>query len=173
MNKFCVAMILTGCVLTCAVPGMGADPEEGEYYRIKNVRSKKVLSVADDGKEKGAPIVQVVPGPSELQQWQFVKVGGYYKIVNRKTGMALNVESESMQEGAPIIQWDARVNKKNQQWSLVKKGDFFAIKVRHSGLVLDVAAGSKERRVSLIQYPLQRNDNGNQIFELVPVKAKP
>jgi nitroreductase len=172
MAKFCVAMFLVGCVLMCAGPSMGADPEEGQYYRIKNVRSKKVLSVSDEGKEEGAPIIQVLPGSKNLQEWKFVKIGDYYKIVNHKTGKALNVQSESKEAGTPIIQWDASADNENQQWSLVKQGDFFAIKARHSGLVMDVGAGTKERKASLIQYPLQEKENGNQIFELVPVKNK-
>lgn len=172
MTKLCMAMVLASCVLTCAGPGMGADPEDGQYYRIKNIRSKKVLSVSEVGKEEGAPIVQALPGPKNLQEWKFVKIGDYYKIVNRKTGKALNVQSESKEAGAPVIQWDASVDNENQQWSFVKQGDYFAIKARHSGLVLDVAAGTKERKASLIQYPLQEKDNENQIFELIPVKNK-
>lgn len=170
MSRFCLALVLAGWALTFGGRAVGADPEEGQHYRIKNVRSKLLLSVSEKDKEEGAMIVQAPQGANHLQQWKFVKVGDsdYYKIINRKTGMALNVQSESMEEGAPIIQWDASVDNENQQWSLVKKGEFFAIKARHSGMVLDVA---EKREFSVVQFPL-RKSNDNQIFELVPDKGK-
>jgi hypothetical protein len=168
MTKFCMAMVLTGFVLACVDPAIGADPEEGKYYRIKNVRSEKVLTVSDKGKEEGAKIEQVLQAPSLLQQWEFVKVGGYYKIVNRKTGKALNVQSESQEEDAPIIQWDANVDNENLQWSLLKVGDNFKFKARHSGMVMQVKDSGES---TVVQFPI-RKDNKNQVFELVPIRDK-
>ena len=123
MFKFCVAIVLAACVLTCANPALGADPEEGQYYRIKNVQSNKVLSVSGTDMGEGAMIVPALLGFNYRQQWKFVKIGDYYKVVNRETGLALNVQSASKEEGAPIIQWDASIDNENQQWSLVKKGE--------------------------------------------------
>ena len=146
-----------------------AQPEEGQFYQIKNVNSKMVLALEDGAaKLDGARIVQRVPTPNEHQQWKFVKVGGFYKIVNRRTGQALNVLNGSNEERAPIIQWDANDNGENEQWSLEKKGNYFVIKARHSGMVIDVEAGSVERKAPVIQYPY--HDGRNQIFELVPVE---
>lgn len=168
MAKFCMAMIVTGFVLACVVPAMGADPEEGQHYRIKNVGSGEVLSVSGRGKEEGAEIVQVPQAPSELQQWKFVKVGDYYKIVNRRTGKALNVRSESLEEDAPIIQWDASVDNENQQWSLLKVGDHFKFKARHSGMVMQVR---NDGEFTVCQSRL-RQDNRNQVFELIPTRDR-
>ena len=168
MTKFCMAMVLSGFVLACVGPARGADPEEGQYYRIKNVRSEKVLSVSDKGKEEGAKIEQVPQAPSLLQQWEFVNVGDYYKIVNRKTGKALNVQSESQEEDAHIIKWDASVDNENLQWSLLKVGDNFKFKVRHSGMVLHMKDKGES---TVVQFPL-RKDNKNQVFELIPIRDK-
>ena len=137
-------------VLAIAILAVGqtawAQPEEGQFYRIKSVSSKKVLSVEDKG--EGDAIIQVAPGVAEVQQWKFVKSGDYYKIVNRKTGKALNVKNASKEEGTPIIQWDASDKGENQQWSLEKKGTSYVIKARHSGLVLDVADESKKGKAA-------------------------
>lgn len=168
MTKFCMAMVLAGFVLACVGPTMGADPEVGQYYRIKNVRSEKVLSVSDKGKEEGAKIEQVPQAPSMLQQWEFVAAGEYFKIVNRKTGKALNVQSESQEEDAPIIQWDAGVDNENLQWSLLKVGDNFKFKARHSGMVIQVKDNGD---ATVVQSPL-RKDNKNQVFELIPIRDK-
>lgn len=149
-----------------------AQPEEGQYYRIKCVSTKKVLSVEDKGKEEGAAIVQVLPGPKEIQQWKFVKAGDFYKIVNRKTGKALNVANASNEEGAPVIQWDASDPGVNQQWTLEKKDDTYVIKARHSGMVLDVAEESTKRKAALIQYGYKKGQNDNQHFLLEPVKNR-
>lgn len=168
MSRFCVAMVLAGFVLTGASRAVGAEPVEGQHYRIKNIKSKLLLAVPDKEAGEGALIVLAAQGPNQLQQWKFVKIGDYYKIVNRKTGMALNVQNESTDEGTAIIQWDASADNENQQWSLVEKEGGYAIEARHSGMVLTVA---EKREFPVVQF-LPRKNNGNQIFELVPDKGK-
>jgi len=172
MTKFVASIVLAGLAFVSVGQTALAQVQEGEFYRIKCVNGKKVLSVEDKGKGESDQIVQTVSGPKEVQQWKFVKIGNYYKIVNRKTGKALNVSNNSLEEGAPVIQWDASVDAENQQWSLEKKGNAYVIRARHSGQVLDVGAGSKERKAALIQYPLQADNNENQLFEILPVANK-
>ncbi|MFO0820509.1 MAG: RICIN domain-containing protein [Pirellulales bacterium] len=148
-----------------------AEPEEGQFYRIRCASTKKVLSIDDTEKEGPAAIIQVVTGQRQFQHWKFVKVGNYYKIVNRKTGMAINVANASGEQGAPVIQWDANDPGENQQWSLEKKGDFYVIRARHSGQVLDVALEKKDRKAILIQYPYKSGDADNQHFSLEAIKS--
>ena len=165
------AMALVAVSLFYAAQVAVAQPVEGQYYRIKNVRSQKVLALA--GATAGvdsAQILQREPGPYEGQHWKFVKVGRFYKIIYRQTGLALNVQNAAMEAGTPIIQWDASDPGRNQQWSIEDKGGSYMLKARHSGLVLDVASGSTKRKAPLIQYPAQDSNNENQLFELVPVK---
>lgn len=168
MSRF-VAMAAVAGAFLFASPTVSAQPEEGQYYQIKNVRSKKTLAIDDEGaKVEGAQIVQRIAGPNPRQEWKFEKVGRYYKIINRKSGMALNVQNASKAEGTPIIQWDASDPGENQQWLLEKHGENYVLKARHSGLVLDVSTGTKKRKAELLQYSFQ--NSGNQIFALVPVK---
>ena len=139
-----------------------AQPQEGVYYQIKNVNSKKVLALSDSEGD-GEQILQRMSGQGERQQWSFVKVGAYYRILNRKTGQALNVRSTAGE--TPIIASD---NGKNLQWSFEKNAEGYVIKSRHSGLVIDVADESTERKASVIQN--SAHDGRNQTFELVPVE---
>ena len=143
MTKFYVTMVFAGCALMCADGTVGAEPEEGQHYRIKNVHSELILAVSPEDKEEGAQIFQTPHAQNYFQQWKFVKVGDYYQIINRKTGLAMNVKSESKKEGAAVIQWDASGDHENQQWSLVKRGNFYKIKARHSEMFLDVAEKRK------------------------------
>lgn len=157
-----VAMVVVAVSFLFVGNFAAAQPEEGVYYRIRNVNSEKFLALGD-GAEDGAQIVQRLQGDNERQQWSFVKVGKYYKIVNRKSGQSLNVHSKD--EEAPIIASD---DGKNQQWSVDKKGDAIIIKSRHSGLVIDVADASKDPKAPVIQY--RSHEDRNQVFELEPVK---
>ncbi|MFO0864472.1 MAG: RICIN domain-containing protein [Gemmataceae bacterium] len=167
MNRRLVAVALFAGLMLAIGQISLAQPEPDQWYRIKNVRSKKVLSIGDD---KEGQIIQRIAGPNEREQWKFVaaeKAPKHFYIINRKTGQALNVINESKEEGAAIIPWDASVKSQNQQWSLEKNGDHYVIKARHSGLVLDVADGTKKRKAPLIQYSPQ--NSGNQFFLLEPV----
>lgn len=159
----CIAMAVLTVSLLLSGKFAAAQPEEGVYYRIKNVNSKKMLALGiGAAKVDEAQIVQRARGEDERQQWKFVKVGKYFKIINRKSEQELNVRSKD--EEAPIV---ASTDGKNAQWSLEKEGKAYLIKSRNSGLVVDVADESKDRKAPVIQY---RNHEGrNQLFELEPV----
>lgn len=152
--------------LNIATHGEATLPQEGKFYRIKNVHSKKVLAVEDKALDDGARIVQIIAGPKDHQAWKFVKTDSYYKIVNRRSDKALNVVSGVKDVGADIIQWDVEDDAENQHWSLEKRDGYFIIRARHSGLVLDVANEAKGRKSPLVQQFL--TGSANQLFELIP-----
>lgn len=161
MTRFVALVVVTLIFLSS---GMAAtvQPEEGVYYRIKNVNSEKFLALGDGAAKKDATqIVQRSTGKDERAQWKFVPVGKYYKIVNRKTEQELSVDAKD--EGEPVL---ARTNGRHAQWSIEKEknGEGFQIKSRHSGLVIDVANESKDRKAPIIQFPT--HEGRNQIFEL-------
>lgn len=155
---------------TAAVKGTRALDEEVQYYRIRNVRSNKVLGI-DNGLrvEEGAPVIQLVAGPKERQQWFFVKEGDFYKIINRGSGLALTVGDASMEEGASVLQMDATNTRPNQQWTLQKTDAGYVFTARHSGHVLDVVSGDTARKARIIQYSFA--DSDNQKFRLDRVNA--
>jgi hypothetical protein len=151
MEKQRIVGILLPCLLlgvvTTTTPAQEKDaPATGRYYQIKDVRSGLVLAIV---KEDDAKIIQAKAAADTTQQWQFVKVGGYYKIVNRKSGKVVDVRKGDKKVGTQIIQFKDHGGQ-NQQWSLEKQGKSFVLKSRHSGLVIEA--------------------NGNNLFDLVPVK---
>ncbi len=153
----------------CSSQSAMAQVVEGQFYRIKNVGSKKFLALGGDAKTVvGAQIVQRVHGQDARQQWSFVKQGVFFKIINRQNGQALNVQGASTDEGAPIIQWEADVKGKNQRWTLEPHGAYFVLKARHSGMVVDVADGAKERKAAIVQNTFRNTET--QLFEFVPVQ---
>jgi len=159
-----VAMIVVTLAYLSAAAVANAQPEEGVYYRIKNVNSKKFLALGDGAATSDeTQIVQRSPAMNERAQWKFVPVGKHYRIVNRKTGQELSVHSKD--EGEPIL---ARTKVKHGQWSVESKDGSYVFKSRHSGLVIDVAEASKDRKAPVIQYP--SHEGHNQLFELEPVK---
>ncbi len=165
--RFFFPVMLSLCLL-CSSQGVMAQVVEGQFYRIKNVGTKKYLALGDDAKTVvGAQIVQRALGQDDRQQWSFVKQGPFFKIINRQNGQALNVQSASMEVGAPIIQWEADVKGKNQRWTLVPHGAYFALKARHSDMVVDVADESTERKAPIVQNTFQNTETQLFEFELV------
>lgn len=166
-TRFLFPALLSLCFL-CSSQGVMAQVVEGQFYRIKNVGTKKYLALGDDAKTVvGAQIVQRALGQDDRQQWSFVKQGPFFKIINRQNGQALNVQSASMEVGAPIIQWEADVKGKNQRWTLVPHGAYFALKARHSDMVVDVADESAERKAPIVQNTFQNTETQLFEFELV------
>lgn len=163
------ALWLAAVGFLCTSQGVIAQVVEGQFYRIKNVGSKKYLALGDGAKTVvGAQIVQRAHGQDARQQWSFVKQGPFFKIINRQNGQALNVQGASTDDGAPIIQWDANVKGQNQRWTLEPHGAYFALKARHSGKVVDVADEAKERKAEIVQSTFRNAET--QLFEFVPVQ---
>lgn len=166
MARFVAWVVVAGLVLSIGQPSP-AQVVDGQWYRIRNVNSNKVLAV---GENKESQVVQRKAGPNDRQQWKFVQVEKapkHYYIVNRKNGLALNVANNTDKEGSPIILWDASVKAQNQQWSLEPSGPNFMLKARHSGLVLDIADESKDRLAPAIQ--LKGKGSESQVFVIEPV----
>jgi hypothetical protein len=169
MNRFCVVAAL----LLFAGQVAFAQPEEGEFYKIKNENSGLLLAVADESDKTGAKIIQAEPRKGdEAQQWKLVKVGEHYKLVNRKSGKALEVPDASKDEGVQIQQGEDKARSKGQIWTIDKvTGKFYAIKAQCSGLVLDVKEADKNAGAAVIQWPLNdKGDRKNQKWEFLTVK---
>ena len=123
MIRFVAMMVVTLSFLSGGTVA-SEHPEEGVFYRLKNVNSKKVLALGvGAAKSDNTQIVQRSQGQDERQQWKFVAVGKYYRIVNRKTEQELNVRSKD-EDDAVVASTDG----KNAQWSLEQMGEAFLIK---------------------------------------------
>ncbi|MFC8494136.1 RICIN domain-containing protein [Streptomyces sp. NPDC057235] len=93
-------------------------------YRIENVRSGKVLEVADAQETAGAPVVQGAYSGSGArhQQWRLVAMSSetdasrVYEITNHHSGMLLHAGTNAP---AALTQQDADGDHRNRQWQLL------------------------------------------------------
>lgn len=78
---------------------------EGDYYKIVNNNSGKVLDVKDFATEENGEVIQNDYNEGWNQQWKIVETdNGTYKIQNRWSGLYLGVLNDSMENGAWLIQ---------------------------------------------------------------------
>jgi hypothetical protein len=160
-----ILLVATACALI-AVPTIARDDTDGKYYKLVQVDSGKVLSIADNSEEATARAVVAPDEPkNQSQQWKLEKDGNYYKLTNRKSGKVLDVNESSGDEDAPIIQWDDKSDDNdNQRWGWVGEGAERRLKSRSSKLVLDVDSEGK-----VIQKKAD-DKSKKQLWKLVEVK---
>ena len=78
---------------------------EGDYYKITNNNSGKVLDVKAFSTEENGEIIQNDYNEGWNQQWEIVETGtGTYKVQNRWSGLFLGVLDDSIENGAWLVQ---------------------------------------------------------------------
>jgi hypothetical protein len=128
-----------------------------KYYRIITKHSNKCISIQDDSKDIGHPIIQLTCSEEkESNKWKFKKdESGYYRIVSKHSDMCLNVCEESKDSGERIIQYKCGVDKKieNDLWMLkrAKNREYYRIIAKHSQLCLSVENNSSKDGEIIIQ----------------------
>ncbi|EGX58200.1 hypothetical protein SZN_18986 [Streptomyces zinciresistens K42] len=99
--------------------------DDGEVlYRIENVRSGKVLEIADALERPGAVVAQRVyeGGDGHHQHWRLIPVGPQdgsarvYEIANRRSGLLLRVDTNAR---TVIRQHGADGDHRGRQWQLL------------------------------------------------------
>ncbi|MGW2492599.1 NHL domain-containing protein [Streptomyces sp. NPDC001606] len=99
--------------------------DDGEIlYRIENVRSGKVLEVADAQERAGAAVAQRVyeGGDAHHQHWRLIPVGPVnglprvYEIANRHSGLLLRVDTNAR---TVIRQYGSDGDHQGRQWQLL------------------------------------------------------
>jgi hypothetical protein len=155
-----VGLFLFVCQITAT------EPEDGEYYKIRCIKSMKHLS-NNNKKNEGDIVVQASPGPYENQHWKFVKMGDFYKIINRKWNKVLAVAGGSKEKGSSIEMQDD-TGTDHQLWSVEKKEDAYVLRARHSLMVIDAEEDNTVRRAKVMQWPF--TEGRNQLFELIAIK---
>ncbi len=122
-------------------------------YQCVNVRSDKVLDVAQSSIEDGATVLQWSSTGKPHQRWAFQSTAdGYHTLMCVHSGKVLDVTGSSTADGARIVQATAD-GRASQQWQLRPvDGGVFVVVNRHSGKLLDVSGGSTTDGAVLIQY---------------------
>ncbi len=139
----------------------------GNYYKLVNVHSGKLLDVSGGSTTDGGAIIQWTDNGGTNQQWALTpSTGGSYRLFNRNSGKDLDVAAASTSDGGAVDQWTDNGGA-NQQWNLVLvSGTTYKLVNVHSGKVLDVAGASTSDGGAVDQW----TDNGgtNQQWNLVP-----
>ena len=91
----------------------------GEYVKVVNRHSGKVLDVPERSKDQGVQIIQWDDNGQENQRWLFYKVGDHFCIKSQESSLVLDVGEASKENGAGVIQWPFH-GKENQLWKLVE-----------------------------------------------------
>ncbi|HYP88942.1 MAG TPA: RICIN domain-containing protein, partial [Polyangiaceae bacterium] len=75
------------------------------FFRITNVKSKKVIDVPDESTADGVALVQWESNGGDNQAWLLVDLGqGVYKLKNKKSNKFMAVVQGSADAGAAVEQ---------------------------------------------------------------------
>lgn len=78
---------------------------EGNYYKIINKNSGKVLDIKGLSTKEGDPCIQYDDNGGWNQMWEIIADdSGQYKIKNRWSGLNLGIEEASEDNGAICVQ---------------------------------------------------------------------
>ncbi|MCG8400735.1 MAG: RICIN domain-containing protein [Firmicutes bacterium] len=148
-------------------PPSQAFPFNGEYFKIINKNSGKVIDVDQFSTLDGARVIQWDYAGTDNQYWKIDPLGdGYYTMTARHSNKVLDISNASSLNGAEAVQWKY-LGKENQQWDIKPLEDdsgYYQIIVRHSGKVLDV--GSALSGDNIMQWDWSGKDT--QKWEIVP-----
>lgn len=149
-------------------PGPAPVPAPAGYVMLIAKHSGKVVGVANQSKDKGAPVIQWAPSNTPNEKWLIEPTpDGYVTLKAKHSGMVLNVSGASKTPGAKVIQWP-QSGADNEKWKIEPTPDgFVTLTAKHSGLVLNVSGSSKADGGELIQW--QKAGSDNEKFKLVPV----
>jgi hypothetical protein len=121
-------------------------PNPAAYYKITNVLTGKVLSVADGSTSGGAPVVQRTYADGGKTQWQALCVdSAEYKLVARHSGLVLDLADGASGQSA-VVQ-NAYTGVLSQKWGIWRAGQSGALATfnlysQGTGRVIDAADDS-------------------------------
>ncbi|MET9223271.1 RICIN domain-containing protein [Streptomyces sp. NPDC003300] len=129
----------------------------GDYLRIWNKNSNKVMGVDLMSTANSAHVVQFDDNGTADHLWQLVDNGdGWYRIRNLNSQKMLGVDLMSTANSAQVVQFDDN-GTADHLWQLVANGDgWYRIRNKNSGKVLGVDLMSTANSAPVVQY----DDNG-------------
>jgi glycerophosphoryl diester phosphodiesterase len=143
---------------------------KGQYYKIVNQNSGKVLTVGEEGEdgEDGSNVYQWSYCDQDNQKWIPIDVGGgYVKLVSKHSDKVLDVENASWEKGTNIFIWRYK-DGNNQKWKISNVEDgYVKIIVKHTKQVVDVYKSLMEDGANIIQW--KYNGNENEKWRFIPV----
>lgn len=78
----------------------------GDFWKITNFKTKKVISVLNSSTENGAAIVQYEDSNDASQLWDIIKnYDGTYSFANKKSGEYMDISGGNSANGTELLQW--------------------------------------------------------------------
>ncbi|WP_329129989.1 glycoside hydrolase family 127 protein [Streptomyces sp. NBC_01476] len=129
----------------------------GDYRRIRNRNSGKVMGVDLMSTANSAHVVQFDDNGTADHLWQLVPdTDGWYRIRNLNSGKVLGVDLMSTANSAQVVQFDDN-GTADHLWQLIDNGDgWYRIRNLNSGKVLGVDLMSTANSAPVVQF----DDNG-------------
>lgn len=156
----------SGAPASASAPAPAPAPAPASYAILIAKHSGKVVGVANQSKDNGAPVIQWAPSKTDNEKWIIEPAAdGYVILKAMHSGKVLNVSGNSKTPGAKVIQWP-QSGTDNEKWKIDSTPDgFVTLTAKHSGQVLNVAGNSKADGGELVQWPKSGTDN--EKFKLV------
>jgi hypothetical protein len=129
----------------------------GDYLKIRNQNSGKLMGVDGMSTANSAHVVQYDDNGTADHLWQFIDNGdGWYRVRNLNSQKVLGVDLMSTANSAQVVQYDDN-GTADHLWQLVDNGDgWYRIRNKNSGKVLGVDLMSTADSAPVVQY----DDNG-------------
>ena len=129
----------------------------GQWYRIRNKNSGKVLGVDGMSTVDSANVVQFSDNGSADHLWQFTTIGNdWFTVKNQNSGLLLAVSGASPANSVNVQQYHDN-GIADHYWQLVDNGDGWCrIRNLNSGLVVGVSNMSTADSAQVVQF----EDNG-------------
>ncbi|MEV6011012.1 RICIN domain-containing protein [Streptomyces sp. NPDC051976] len=129
----------------------------GDYRRLRNRNSGKVMGVDLMSTANSAHVVQFDDNGTADHLWQLVdNGGGWFRIRNLNSGKVMGVDLMSTANSAHVVQYDDN-GTADHLWQFVDNGDgWFRIRNQNSGKVMGVDLMSTANSAHVVQY----DDNG-------------
>ncbi|MHB1023233.1 MAG: family 43 glycosylhydrolase [Acidobacteriaceae bacterium] len=130
----------SGSGTTTSSPDFGTltDVSDSTQFKIQNVSSGLLLSIAGQSQIAGAALAQNSPDGTSDQLWHFMPMGSQeFNVENLLTHQVIGITNASQQAGAASVQW-ADNGTPDHLWKfyLLKDGNYLIQNV-NSGLYLD------------------------------------
>ncbi|MEW2517336.1 RICIN domain-containing protein [Actinacidiphila alni] len=129
----------------------------GDYRRIRNKNSGKLMGVDLMSTANSAHVVQFDDNGTADHLWQLIDNGdGWYRIRNLNSQKVLGVDLMSTANSAQVVQFDDN-GTADHLWQFIDNGDgWYRIRNKNSGKVLGVDLMSTANSAPVVQY----DDNG-------------
>jgi hypothetical protein len=94
--------------------------EKDDWFRIKNIKSKRCIDVKGASKKRRAGIIQWDCHRNGNQKWKLVPRGdGWNSLVVQHSGKCLDLRDGKKNNGAQFIQYDCQPKNSNQLYQVI------------------------------------------------------